>query len=209
VSAELLLSVQALTAERAYRLLFRDISFSVHAGDVLRLAGPNGAGKSTLLKVIAGISSDYHGDIFWRNRPVHESFDVFRQETLFLGHNKGVKLGLTVAENLAWFQAMYPCKPNVSIEDALVRVGLSRYAHTLCSQLSAGQQQRVALARMLMSAAKLWLLDEPFTAIDKQGVADFEQCIAEFVAQGGAVIVTTHHDLQLSVPLRQIVLGEA
>lgn len=203
----ILLSAQSLSCERSWRLLFSGIHLQISAGEVLRIAGPNGAGKSTLLKVLAGISSDYHGDIFWRGQPMREARDDFHRDSCFLGHNKAVKLGLTAGENLRWFQGIYPCKPEMTIPAVLAQVGLAAYEHTLCSQLSAGQQQRVALARLLLSTAALWMLDEPFTAIDKQGVADFEQIIGDFVVQGGAVIMTTHHALQLPVPIKVLELG--
>jgi heme exporter protein A len=203
----ILLSAQSLSCERSWRLLFSDIQFQLSAGEVLRIAGPNGAGKSTLLKVLAGISSDYTGDIFWRGQPMRAARDDFHRESLFLGHNKAVKTGLTVSENLLWFQSLYPCHAGVSIASVLAHVDLAAYEHTLCSQLSAGQQQRVALARLLLSEARLWMLDEPFTAVDKQGVADFERMIGEFVELGGAVIMTTHHALQLPVPVKMLELG--
>lgn len=205
---EALLSAHVLGAERAYRQLFKNIHFSVSAGEVLRIAGPNGAGKSTLLKVLAGISSDFEGDILWRGLPVDSVRDDFQRETCFLGHNKAVKLGLTAYENLAWFQSLYPTKKVLSITDALSQAGLGKYQHTLCAQLSAGQQQRVALARLLLSSANLWILDEPFTAIDKHGVSEFENIIGHFVQGGGAVIITTHHNLQLPLSVNTLDLGD-
>jgi heme exporter protein A len=202
-----LLSAHALSAERAYRALFSRLSFELSAGEVIRLAGPNGAGKSTLLKILAGLTTDYQGDIFWRDKNITDARDSFQRESCFLGHNKAVKSVLTAYENLHWFASLYPCKTNINISDVLQQVGLLGYEHTLCSQLSAGQQQRVALARLLLSSAVIWLLDEPFTAIDKQGVVVFENLISQFVLQGGAVIITTHHDIQLSVPIKTIDLG--
>ncbi len=207
INRESLLSAQSLGCERAYRSLFGDLDLSIDAGQVVRIAGPNGAGKSTLLKVLAGISSDFEGNIFWRGQPVNSVRDDFQRESCFLGHNKAVKLGLTAYENLAWFQALYPSKKMLSIADALTRVGLGQFQDTLCSQLSAGQQQRVALARLLLASAKLWILDEPFTAIDKHGVAEFENIIGHFVQSGGAVIITTHHNLQLPVSVLTLDLG--
>ena len=205
--ADLLLSVSGLKAERGYRTLFSGLAFALHRGEVLRIAGPNGAGKSTLLKMLAGFTSDYEGDIFWRGRLMREMREEFLSESCYLGHNKAVKLGLSVRENLEWFAALYPCKPELTIAGVLEQVGLGHYADTLCMQLSAGQQQRVALARLLLSDAVLWMLDEPFTAIDRQGVAAFEQVIGQFVQQGGAVILTTHHALQLPVPVNTLELG--
>lgn len=202
-----LLSIQSLYCERAYRTLFSDLSFSINAGEALQIAGPNGSGKSTLLKVIAGISSDYTGKLYWKNEEIRHCREYYHSQMCFLGHAKAVKLSLTARENLAWFQGLYPCHVSANIDVALKKVGLAAYADTLCSQLSAGQQQRVALARLIMSAAHLWILDEPFTAIDKQGIAEFEALIGSFVEQGGAVMITTHHNLQLPVALRTVNLG--
>lgn len=207
ILTQTLLSTSRLFCERGYRTLFRDLEFSLLAGEVVRIAGPNGAGKSTLLKVLSGISTDYEGDIFWREQPIDTCRDDFLRHTCFLGHAKAVKKNLTPAENLRWFQSLYPCKASVSISAALEHVGLAAYEDTLCGQLSAGQQQRVALARLVMSDACLWILDEPFTAIDKDGVKAFEAMIGEFASLGGSVLITTHHDLNLSVPVRVVELG--
>lgn len=202
-----LLTIQHLSCERGYRQLFTDLQLEIHAGEVVRIAGPNGAGKSTLLKVLSGISTDYSGEILFQGQPVDACRDDFLRHLCFLGHAKAVKKNLTPLENLRWFQALYPCKAEVSIHAALEHVGLGAYEDSLCGQLSAGQQQRVALARLVMSDASLWILDEPFTAIDKQGVSEFENLISEYAQLGGAVLITTHHHLQLSVPVREVELG--
>lgn len=203
-----LLSIASVSCERGYRQLFKELSFDVCPGEVVRVGGPNGSGKSTLLKVIAGISSDYSGRILWQGEETRFCRESYHSQICFLGHAKAVKAALTARENLEWFAGLYPCKPEVTIADALKQVGLARFGDTLCGQLSAGQQQRVALARLIVSAASLWILDEPFTAIDKQGVAEFEALIGRFVAeQGGAVVITTHHHLQLPVSLRTVELG--
>lgn len=202
-----LLSIESVSCERGYRQLFSDLSFGISRGEVVRIGGPNGSGKSTLLKVIAGISSDFSGRILWQGEETRRCRESYHGQICFLGHAKAVKAALTARENLAWFQGLYPCRPDVTLDDALKQVGLGSYGDTLCGQLSAGQQQRVALARLCLSAAVLWILDEPFTAIDRQGVAEFEALIGQFAGQGGAVIITTHHHLQLPVGLRIVELG--
>ena len=203
-----LLTIRSLDCERGYRQLFRNLNVELSAGEVLRIAGPNGSGKSTLLKIVSGISSDYAGELFWQGQALKSCRDIYHSQMCFLGHAKAVKATLTATENLTSFQGLYPCKASVSINDVLQQVGLAAYAETLCGQLSAGQQQRVALARLLMSAANLWILDEPFTAIDKHGVAEFEHLIGQFVERGGAVMITTHHNLQLPVSVRTLDLGD-
>lgn len=202
-----LLSIASVSCERGYRQLFKDLCFDITGGEVVRIGGPNGSGKSTLLKVIAGLTSDYSGRILWQGEETRHCREIYHGQICFLGHTKAVKAALTARENLEWFQGLYPCKATVTIDDALKQVGLALFGDTLCGQLSAGQQQRVALARLILSSASLWILDEPFTAIDRQGVAEFEALIGRFAGQGGAVIITTHHHLQLPVSLRTVALG--
>ena len=199
-----LLSIQSLCCERGYRPLFSNLAFDVAATDIIRIAGPNGAGKSTLLNVLAGISSDYEGKILFKGEPLSRVTFEYRQQLCYLGHAKAVKNQLTPTENLQWFCSMYPTRENTRIGDVLEKVGLKLFSEQLCGQLSAGQKQRVALARLLISSAQLWIIDEPFTAIDQEGVKQFEKIIADFAAAGGAVLITTHHDLQISGNYRSI-----
>lgn len=203
-----ILSIQALSCERGYRQLFQRLSFDVSAGQVIRIAGPNGAGKSTLLNVLAGISSDFSGDILFNGIAIKAASYDYRENLCFLGHAKAVKNQLTPRENLQWFCSLYPTRVEVDIESVLEQVGLKFFSDQICGQLSAGQKQRVALARLLISSAQIWILDEPFTAIDQHGVKQFEQLIAEFATQGGAVVITTHHDLHISGDYRCVDLGD-
>lgn len=206
--SEALLSTKNLSCERGYRTLFEQLDLHLHRGELLQIGGENGSGKSTLLKVLAGLSTDFSGEIFWQGHAVKAVKEQYQADLCYLGHAKGVKLGLSITENLRWFCSLYPCDNSASAQrEVLEQLQLYRFRDQLCGQLSAGQQQRVALARLLLSRASLWILDEPFTAIDKQGVAEFEQIICERVSQGTAVILTTHHALQLAIPHRSIVLG--
>lgn len=206
--SEALLSTQNLSCERGYRTLFERLDLHITRGELLQIGGENGSGKSTLLKVLAGLSSDYSGEIFWQGQAIQSVKEQFQADLCYLGHAKGVKQGLTIAENLRWFCSLYPCDDSADAQrKVLEQLQLYRFRDHLCGQLSAGQQQRVALARLLLSKARLWILDEPFTAIDKQGVAEFEEIICQRVSEGTAVILTTHHALQLAIPHRSIVLG--
>lgn len=177
------------------------LSFKLSPHDVIRLAGDNGSGKSSLLKVLAGLSNDYQGSLV---KP-----DDWAKQSLYLGHANAVKTQLSPEENLQFFASLYPTKANASIEQALVNVGLAAFAEQPCYQLSQGQKQRVALARLLLSDAVVWLLDEPFTAIDQKAIGLFEQTIASFAKAGGAVILTTHHNLAMpeAVNYQSIHLG--
>ena len=190
-----LLELRNLACERDDRLLFSGLDLQVRTGDVIQIGGPNGAGKTTLLRAIAGISSDFQGQIFYTGQPLSEAAWDFAGDSLYLGHLPGIKKALTPAENLEWYKAQNGAA--IAIHDALSAVGLYGYEDTPCYQLSAGQLRRVALARLHLSRARIWILDEPFTAIDKVGVSQLEALIAQHCAKGGAAILTSHQDLTL------------
>lgn len=190
-----LLEFQKLGCERDERLLFSGLDLCLCAGDVVQIGGPNGAGKTTLLRAIAGISTDYFGQIYYAGKLLPAAAWEFAGDSLYLGHLPGIKKALTPTENLAWYQAQTGAA--ISIDKALAAVGLYGYEDTPCYQLSAGQLRRVALARLHLSRARIWILDEPFTAIDKLGVSQLEALIAQQSARGGVVILTSHQDLSL------------
>lgn len=190
-----LLELRDLGCERDERLLFSGLDLQLVAGDVVQIGGPNGAGKTTLLRALAGISNDYQGQICYVGQPLPEASWDFARDRLYLGHLPGIKKSLTPSENLAWYLAQTGGR--ISIDEALAAVGLYGYEDTPCYQLSAGQLRRVALARLHLAEARIWILDEPFTAIDKLGVSQLEALIARQSAQGGVVILTSHQDLTL------------
>lgn len=204
-----LLQGRQLFCERDERVLFAGLDFSIAAGEVLQVEGPNGSGKTTLLKIISGLSRDFEGALFWRGEPVAEVRDDYFSSMLYFGHLPGVKAVLTPIENLRWYAALHPAMPagDEEIMQALDKVGLYGFEDVACHSLSAGQNRRVSLARLYLSKAPLWILDEPFTAIDKAGVAAKEQLIADHAKQGGSVILTTHHEL--AIASRQLSLGTA
>jgi heme exporter protein A len=201
-----LFEAHALCCERDERLLFRDLSFSLVPGDVLQVLGGNGAGKTTLLRGVAGLSSRVSGTMLWRGVPLPQQGWHFLCDSLYLGHDAAVKSGLTPVENLRWHAGLWGRIREIGIEGALKAVGLGLFLDTPAQQLSAGQRRRVALARLLLSPATLWILDEPFTAIDLDGVQQVENLIAGHAAAGGAVLLTTHHRLSLACGFRQIAL---
>lgn len=190
-----LLELRNLGCERDERLLFSGLDVQLFPGDVVQIGGPNGAGKTTLLRALAGISTDYHGQIHYAGQALPEAAWDFAGDSLYLGHLPGIKKALTPAENLEWYKAQSGAA--ISISDALAAVGLYGYEDTPCYQLSAGQLRRVALARLHLSRARIWILDEPFTAIDKLGVSQLEALITQHSAKGGVVILTSHQDLTL------------
>jgi heme exporter protein A len=202
-----LLEVGALRCERDERLLFEDVSFALHAGEVMQVAGPNGCGKTTMLRTIAGLSQRCTGHVAWRGEDIARARYDYLRESLYLGHEAAVNPALTPVENLRWHAALWGATRALPIEEALARTGLEGFLHTPAQRLSAGQKRRIALARLLLSPAVLWILDEPFTAIDLAGVAELETLIAAHAAEGGAVLLTTHHRLALDAGLRRLTLG--
>ncbi|MCG3862531.1 MULTISPECIES: cytochrome c biogenesis heme-transporting ATPase CcmA [unclassified Photobacterium] len=216
-----MLSVADLSCVRDERLLFDELSFTISSGELVQIEGHNGAGKTTLLRIIAGLGRADSGQVFWNQEDIQAAREDYHQELLFLGHQTGVKRELTAFENLAFFQAMHKCNqgsdlkgsPQVTGKDALwkalAHVGLAGREDVPAGQLSAGQQRRVALARLWLSNHKLWVLDEPLTAIDKQGVKVLENLFLSHVERGGMVLLTTHQDMFTdSNHLRKIKLGQ-
>ena len=194
-----LLDVLRLRCDRDDRLLFSNLSFSLSPGEILQVEGRNGAGKTTLLRILAGLSSGFSGDIFWNEQPIRKVYADFRLDCYFLGHRPGLKLELTPMENLVWRLQITNNVPETQLLlDALEKVQLAGFEDIPCSHLSAGQLRRVALAGLLASKARLWILDEPFTAIDVDGVAWLEGLVYEHAANGGMVMLTSHQPLQNS-----------
>ena len=193
--AESLLSVRELRLERGGRVLLEDFDLDVAPGEMLLVEGANGAGKTTLLRSLAGLST------------LGQQGSVQRAEVelLYLGHKPGIKQLLTARENLTWFCESAAVDP-AQIDAALDKVGLYGYEDVLCQHMSAGQQRRVNLARLYLSQAGLWLLDEPFTAIDREGVKALTAHLLTRVEAGVSVLMTSHQDLPLDIPLRRISL---
>jgi heme exporter protein A len=203
-----LLQLSNLSCERDERLLIDQLNVSVSPGDIFQIEGPNGSGKTTLLRVLSGLSDSYEGDIFWRGQPILSVRNDFLSHMLYIGHLSGIKAILSPRENLQWYASLKGVVDDARLMAALDKVGLYGYEDVPCHLLSAGQQRRVGLARLFITEAEIWLLDEPFTAIDKQGVKQLEGWIEEYAAHGGAVILTTHHELSIEQGIQHIHLGE-
>ncbi|MBV6816892.1 cytochrome c biogenesis heme-transporting ATPase CcmA [Rahnella sp. PD12R] len=190
-----------LSCVRDERTLFSGLSFTVLPGEMVQIEGRNGAGKTSLLRILAGLSSPDVGEVRWQGVSTRRQRDVFHQELLYLGHQPGIKSVLTAFENLAFYLSVSSASVRgdaaaEAIYQALENVGLLGYEDVTVAQMSAGQQRRVALARLWLSKAPLWILDEPLTAIDKQGVATLIALFEQHAQQGGMVLLTTHQDLQ-------------
>lgn len=206
--ADYLLRAEGLECERDGRTLFSDLSFSIVPGTLTRVEGPNGSGKTTLLRILAGLNDNWSGQVYWCGKPRQKQWDLVRRNLLYLGHRPGIKMLLTPLENL---QALVAGRQEVSaavLTQALEQVGLGPWTHVPCGQLSAGQKRRVALARLLFADEPVWLLDEAFTALDVDAVAAVERLLEDRVKQGGAVVMTTHHEPAMQ-GMRRIRLGDA
>ncbi|MGL6258012.1 cytochrome c biogenesis heme-transporting ATPase CcmA [Vibrio sp. WXL103] len=207
-----MLEVNQLTALRGERVLFADLSFSIQPGELVQIEGRNGTGKTTLLRIIAGLSDKESGVVSWNQLPVADDREAYHRDLLFLGHQTGIKRELTAFENLFFYHSVHSNRSvnREALYQALAQVGLAGREDIPVSKLSAGQQRRVALARLWLSDKTLWVLDEPLTAIDKQGVKVLEALFIRHTQAGGIVLLTTHQDMfSDDQPIRKIKLGAA
>ncbi|MFE8069536.1 cytochrome c biogenesis heme-transporting ATPase CcmA [Marinobacteraceae bacterium S3BR75-40.1] len=203
-----LLQAINLRCERDDRVLFEGLHLTVEPGTVTRIEGPNGAGKTTLLRMLCGLNSAFEGELLWRGQPLYRMREELHNNLLYLGHKSALKAVLSPLENLRAFMAPRRHCDEDQLFLALQAVGLEGFEDVPCHNLSAGQQRRAALARLYLSQAPLWVLDEAFTAIDVTGVGELEKLIAGRAEQGGAVIMTTHH--RMAMPgLQRVLLGDA
>jgi heme exporter protein A len=198
-----MLETTALACERGGRRLFSDLGFALGAGELLRVRGPNGAGKTSLLRILAGLTRPDDGRVTWRGR--ERDWD-FGREMLFLGHAPALKDELTVYENFA-----FSCQLSFLEEErtALEKVGVAKLADLPARFLSQGQRKRVALARLAVaSAMPLWLLDEPFAALDEEAIGAVRGLIEDHLRAGGLVVLTSHQEFPLAARAeRAVALG--
>ncbi|WP_299494111.1 cytochrome c biogenesis heme-transporting ATPase CcmA [uncultured Shewanella sp.] len=196
-----LLSATDLTCIREERILFDELSFDIKCGDIIQIEGPNGAGKTSLLRILAGLSRPYSGQVLFKHQPIISCRDDYHGDLLYLGHLPGVKSELTASENLN-FNLTLMGYQDFDSSDILNKVGLFGFEDSVTGHLSAGQHRRTALGRLWHNDASIWILDEPFTAIDKNGVKQLESLFIEHADRGGCVILTTHQDMSLISPQR-------
>jgi heme exporter protein A len=189
------LTLNNLSCQKGYNLLFDDLSLVVNSGDILRITGTNGSGKTSLLKILAGLNTQEQGTIHLDDHPVKS--EEYQNAVFYLGHLSALSAELSCLENLKYLNALNQSTDEQKLIDALNQIGLQGYEDEYCGKLSAGQKRRVILAGLFVSNAKVWLLDEPFTALDPQGVKIIEQRISKHCKQGGLCLFTTHQDSAL------------
>lgn len=200
-----MLEAKDLTCIRDDRVLFSRLSLRMAPGDIVQVTGANGSGKTSLLKILAGLIRPESGDVRWQARDIRRFAAEYYRDLLYIGHQAGIKLALTPLENLAFYQAAAgSARQDQAIWRALEQAGLAGYEDVPAAGLSSGQQRRIALARLWLSPASLWILDEPFSALDRDGIA---RLLARFAAHGaaqGMVLFSNHHALPDSGRLMRV-----
>lgn len=187
------LSLINIACERGETRLFEGCSLTISSGQWWQIEGHNGIGKTSLLRILAGLAVAVEGEVQWNGVKIQQQRDQYYTNLFYLGHYAGVKPELTAWENLRFFQKIQGLPlDDEALWNALGKVSLIGREDLPCSHLSAGQQRRVALAKLWLTKATLWILDEPFTAIDKKGVAELIAHIEQHCEQGGMVIFTSH-----------------
>jgi heme exporter protein A len=193
-----MLEVRNLECVRGDHRLFTGLNFSLRTGELLHLRGSNGSGKTSLLRTLCGLMAPADGEILWQGKNIRAQRDEYFNQLLYLGHLGSIKGDLTAFENLrtACRLAGQPVDED-RLLDALKTMGLAGRQDLPTKVLSQGQKRRVALARLLVSEAKLWILDEPFNALDVGAVEQLKQLVAQRVHSGGLVILTTHQEVEI------------
>ncbi len=194
-----LFAAEDLACERGGRLVLAGVTFALSPGDTLLLRGPNGAGKSSLLRLLAGFLAPGTGTLWWEGKPAFEDRAAHRARLHLIGHSNAIKGALTVRENLG-FAAAVAGTPPVHLAGALEGFELTALADVPAAYLSAGQQRRLALARLLATPRPLWLLDEPDAGLDAANRAHLARAVAAHRAAGGIAVIATHGDLEVAAP---------
>ena len=204
-----LLSAENLECTRDDRLLFNGLSFGLGSGEVLQIEGPNGSGKTSLLRILSGLRRADDGVVKWQGNEIHHARDDYYASMVYIGHLPCIKNDLTTLENIrVLLDTRSQSVSSAKVEEALASVGLAGFEDVTGKALSSGQRRRVLLAFLLLAEARLWILDEPLTALDVNGVDLVESMILEHREQGGSVIFTTHHGMQLPCEMKSVDLAQ-
>lgn len=204
------LSARHVTLWRGERCLCRDLGFDLHSGEALHVQGVNGAGKTSLIRALTGLGRCDEGEILWQGRVLRRQGSEYRASLAYVGHNNGVKLGLSPRENLLASSALTRGPGHEEVDSALAQVGLEQCADLPCSALSMGQRRRTALARLLLAKVPLWFLDEPLASLDASGAGWLAELLKAHLANGGLIVFATHQPFELvPFPVHALTLDDA
>ena len=200
------LLAQQVACEKSDRQLFSDINIELHSGQLLYVTGENGAGKTSLLRILVGLSQPAAGQVEINGHDVHKVVHSASEHLLYFGHKQGISQLLSATENLRFWCQQHAIDTNdEAIHATLAELGLTGLEDIAVKNLSAGQQRRVALAKLwLKRDANLWVLDEPFTALDVHLIAELESKMAVFLHSGGTIVMTSHQALNIDYPLSNL-----
>ena len=191
------LSADKLECVRNDMVLFSDLALSVSSGEVLQVVGPNGCGKTSLLRILCGLATPNEGSVYWNDRSIHEYNGEYIKNVSYVGHHNGIKVELTPAENLQVSNALSSTQNGMSAAEALKQFGLYGYEDTPVGKLSSGQKRRVALSRLLLTHAHLWILDEPFTSVDGEGRKFIADVLKTHMKSGGMLVLVSHEPVEI------------
>ncbi len=190
--------IQALSCERGDRLLFENLNFSLQAGEGLHIAGANGSGKTSMIRLLAGLAEPLSGQVLWNGLEIKKSWAEFVQSCCFVGHQSGVHPQLSPRENCRFMLKLKNAEANdQDIDAAIDKLELFGFEDEPAGTLSAGQQRRIGLAQLLLCKSPLWLLDEPYTALDKLGIKILDQLCEEHINNDGLLIFASHQSSAL------------
>lgn len=200
------LRLESITCVRGDRTLFEELNLEIKPGSILRISGDNGSGKSSLLRILCGLLTPHAGKVFWGSDPITEDRDQFHGELIYLGHIPALKADFSAIENLMSLALLGGQSiSNLEAMNALREAGLDRQAHRFIRTLSQGQKQRIALSRLLLPQPKsIWILDEPFNALDRDANRALQNLLINHVNRGGIVALSSHQDLQIDDNARVI-----
>lgn len=191
------LQIVDLESIRDDRILFSELNFELEAGQVVQIEGANGSGKTTLLRIVCGLLLPENGEVRWKGANILKNRSEFQAELTYLGHAQGVKGDFTPLENLNFAKSISLNSSQLPLNEILQKVGLSGFEDVPARTLSAGQRRRITLGRLLLSDAKCWILDEPFTSLDKQGQQLVEDLLVQHLDNGGMVMITSHQRINI------------
>lgn len=192
-----ILSAAGLECVRNDMVLFSNLSLSLSSGEVLQIEGPNGCGKTSLLRILCGLANPNEGTVYWNEKDIREFNGEYIKHVSYVGHQNGIKVELTPAENLQISNALSTFNNGTLPAQALKQFGLYGYEDTPVGNLSSGQKRRVALARLLLTHAHLWILDEPFTSVDDAGRKFIADVLRSHMDDGGMLILVSHEPFEI------------